>query len=194
MQILTLPATPRQHCRGGSRRFRRCHGTLLKCPRAPLSRKTRSRGPLVAQTSVRRLAQPCGADLPREPQTPANEAMLRSSSSGVVVPDSACHAGGRGFESRRYRRKRPANRLFCCRFWRSRPPASQPVTPSSRTRISDAALRVNPCKSLSSVARQGSESSVIPRASRKRIGRRRRLAALLGRVGLAGEASRSSFR
>ncbi len=34
---------------------------------------------------------------------PANEPVRRSSSPGVVVPDSACHAGGRGFASRRFR-------------------------------------------------------------------------------------------
>ena len=31
-------------------------------------------------------------------------------SSRVVVPDSACHAGGRGFESRRSRSERPRSR------------------------------------------------------------------------------------
>jgi hypothetical protein len=40
---------------------------------------------------------------PRQRKVPANEAVQRRSSPGVVVPDSACHAGGRGFESRRSR-------------------------------------------------------------------------------------------
>jgi len=31
---------------------------------------------------------------------PANEVVQARSSSGIVVPESACHAGGRGFESR----------------------------------------------------------------------------------------------
>jgi hypothetical protein len=65
---------------------------------------TRFRGPLVAQTSVGRLAQPCGAALTPELKRPANVAVQRRSSPGVVAPDSACHAGGRGFESRRSRK------------------------------------------------------------------------------------------
>jgi hypothetical protein len=90
---------------------------------APLSMKTRSRGPLVAQTSVGRLAQPCGTRLTRESKSPANEAVLRSSLPGVVVPDSACHAGGRGFESRRSRlSKCPRVRHFhhSTRRWQGR--------------------------------------------------------------------------
>jgi hypothetical protein len=75
---------------------------------ASLSMKTRFRGPVVAQTSIERLAQPCGAEDTRERKVPANEPVQRRSSSGVVVPNSACHAGGRGFESRRSR-KIPAN-------------------------------------------------------------------------------------
>jgi hypothetical protein len=77
-------------------------------PGAALSTKARFRGPLVAQTSTGRLAQPCDAGLTGESKSPANEAVQRSSSPSVVVPDSACHAGGRGFESRRSR-KVPAN-------------------------------------------------------------------------------------
>ena len=69
----------------------------------PLSLKTRFRGPLVAQTSIGRLAQPWGAESASRSRVPANEHVQRRSSSGVVVPDSACHAGGRGFESRRSR-------------------------------------------------------------------------------------------
>jgi hypothetical protein len=34
---------------------------------------------------------------------PAKDVVQRSTSPSVVVPDSACHAGGRGFESRRSR-------------------------------------------------------------------------------------------
>jgi hypothetical protein len=38
----------------------------------------------------------------------------------------ACHAGGRGFESRRSRQKRPANRHMCCsRGLRARAPTTQ---------------------------------------------------------------------
>ena len=45
---------------------------------------------------------------------PANKAVLRRSSLSVAVPESACHAGGRGFESRRSRRKYLHKRSFCC--------------------------------------------------------------------------------
>jgi len=72
-------------------------------PGAPLSTKARFRGPLVAQTPIGRLAQPCGTGLTDESKSPANVPVQRSSSPSVVVPDSACHAGGRGFESRRSR-------------------------------------------------------------------------------------------
>ena len=77
-----------------------------------LSMKTRFRGPLVPQTSVRRLAQPCGAEPTAKKIVPANEHVQRRSSSGVVVPDSACHAGGRGFESRRSRSRKPSQDGF----------------------------------------------------------------------------------
>jgi hypothetical protein len=70
---------------------------------ASLSIETRFRGPLVAQTSIGRLAQPCGAEDTSERKVTANEPVQRRSSPGVVVPNSACHAGGRGFESRRSR-------------------------------------------------------------------------------------------
>jgi hypothetical protein len=57
----------------------------------------------VAHSSIGRLAQPCGTGLTPEPKSPANKAVWRSSSPSVAVPDSACHGGGRGFESRRSR-------------------------------------------------------------------------------------------
>ncbi len=43
---------------------------------------------------------------------PANEAVQRTSSPRVVVSDSACHAGGRGFESRRSRKQSLQIRMF----------------------------------------------------------------------------------
>jgi len=79
-------------------------GAQQPATRRTLSMKTRFRGPLVAQTSIGRLAQPCGAKDTRERKIPANEPVQRCSSPGVVVPNSACHAGGRGFESRRSRK------------------------------------------------------------------------------------------
>ena len=72
-----------------------------------LSVETSFRGPLVAQTSIRGLAQPCGAERAQQAKEPATEAVLRRSSPSVAVPDAACHAGGRGFESRRSRLSKP---------------------------------------------------------------------------------------
>ena len=57
----------------------------------------------LAQTSIRRLAQPCEAAVRGWLKVPANEPVRSSSSPRVIVFDSACHAGGRGFESRRSR-------------------------------------------------------------------------------------------
>jgi hypothetical protein len=80
-----------------------------------LSTRTRFRGPLVAQTSIRRLAQPRAAEATSGQKVPANDVVQRRSLSRVVVPDSACHAGGRGFESRRSRlSKFLQNAIFCC--------------------------------------------------------------------------------
>jgi len=102
-------------------------------PRAMvLSAMAKFRGPLVAQTSIRRLAQPCGTGLTPEPKSPVNKAVWRSSSPSVAVPDSACHAGGRGFESRRSRllaRKVVQMRKRCCLPRRKRPPASSSSRP-----------------------------------------------------------------
>jgi hypothetical protein len=94
------------------------------------SEKARGRGPLVAQTSVGRSAQPCGGWATSESKIPANEAVQQGSLSRVVGPDSACHAGGRGFESRRSRSKYLQIGVFCCRTGRNRPPASRIPDPS----------------------------------------------------------------
>ncbi len=46
------------------------------------------------------------------PQTRMNRAIARQSSPIVVSVEQACHAGGRGFESRRSRSKPPGNGRF----------------------------------------------------------------------------------
>jgi hypothetical protein len=59
----------------------------------------------------------------REPQTRINRAIARQSSPIVASLEQACHAGGRGFESRRSRLKIPANRHIVLpvgrQFWPS---------------------------------------------------------------------------
>jgi len=53
-----------------------------------------------------------------EQKSPASAIDRGGSSSDVAVPEAACHAGGRGFESRRSRAIRPWKRgLFSC--WQS---------------------------------------------------------------------------
>jgi hypothetical protein len=82
--------------------------TATSSQRPSLSTKARFRGQLVAQTSIGRLE----TESPSARKVPANEAVQRNSSANVAVPDSACHAGGRGFESRRSR-KSPC-KSGCC--------------------------------------------------------------------------------
>jgi hypothetical protein len=62
-----------------------------------------TRGPNVGGT----IGPTRGTESAAGQKVPANEAVERSSSPRVVVPDSACHAGGRGFASRRSRSLRP---------------------------------------------------------------------------------------
>jgi hypothetical protein len=64
-------------------------GGRLSTAYVVLSTKTRFRGTVMAQTSIRRLAQPCGAEATSERNEPANEPVHTQSSPGVVVPDSA---------------------------------------------------------------------------------------------------------
>src|SRR5262245_30030377 len=96
----------------GSKRRSANRKTATSSQRPSLSTKASFRGPLVAQTSIGRLAQPCEAESPSGRKVPANEAVQRNSSANVAAPDSACHAGGRGFESRRSR-KRSYKSAYC---------------------------------------------------------------------------------
>jgi hypothetical protein len=73
------------------------------------------------------------------PESRMNRAIARPSSPIVVTLEPACHAGGRGFESRRSRRKHPAIGIFCCRSWHRRPPASRrppALIPHGRSAVS----------------------------------------------------------
>src|SRR5215216_320038 len=71
------------------------------------------RGDGVAQidvTALNRLTEPCGPPAPEAAQAVELSAIRRRSSPTVVPVGAACHAGGRGFESRRSRlRNLPAN-------------------------------------------------------------------------------------
>jgi len=54
------------------------------------------------------------------PKSPANDVVRSGSSTTYAVPDSACHAGGRGFESRRSRFSKCLQiGTSCCLFGRS---------------------------------------------------------------------------
>jgi Bacterial regulatory proteins, luxR family len=135
-------------------KHRAVRATLIHPP--SLSFKTRFRGPIVAQTSVGRLAHPCGRGRETRRKVPAHEAVLRRSSLGVAVPYSASHAGGRGFESRRSRHKAPANALSCC-LNRQRPRAH-----ATHTRV-----RGDPKRAKTARKRvRGSSSSRFRRALR----------------------------
>jgi hypothetical protein len=70
-----------------------------------------TRGPNVGWT----IGSTMRSGVRRGMKEPANEGVQRRSSSDVVVPDSACHAGGRGFESRRSRLSKCLQTgTFCC--------------------------------------------------------------------------------
>ncbi len=117
---LLQPPLPRRL----SQRLRRCCATAAvnqkpgrAGERVPskndlLSRLAMFRGPNVGSRIGSTMRSAAGPGR----KTPANDAVPRRSSLSVVVPDSACHAGGRGFESRRSVQKTLSNGLFCCRM------------------------------------------------------------------------------
>jgi len=108
--------------------------------------------------------------LRKGPKTPHCDQDVPSAATPPRGPP-VCHAGGRGFESRRSRRKHPANRKLLLSVLAHTtagfPPASR--TDSARE-IQPRAARQKCCKRAFSVAgwalRRATWSSVIPRRSR----------------------------
>jgi hypothetical protein len=134
---------------------------VWRCPRRQISWPTR--GPNIDQTIGSTM--PSGATLTAK--GPANGLVQRRSSTDIVVPDSACHAGGRGFESRRSRYKQPANRLLLLPF-------------QAQTTAGFCASGANPAREKSSLCRCFSSS--------------RRMARLPYRTRTRHRACRRSFR
>ena len=73
-------------------------------------------GPLVARTPDSGPTQPSGTTGREVCKGPANGVVRSGSSRSVAVAEVACHAGGRGFESRRSR-KAPANQGLLLLHW-----------------------------------------------------------------------------
>jgi hypothetical protein len=123
----------------------------------------------MAQTSIGGLAQPCGAGAGPSPKVPANAAVSRTSLLSVALSDSACHAGRRGFESRRSRRNALHITVFCCRTWRKRPPGF----PTGHAPIPQVKPRTRSCHvkvlliAMFCDRGKAPKSSVIPPRSRK---------------------------
>ena len=110
----------------------------------------------------------------------------------------ACHAGGRGSRPVAPVENMLQIGVFCCLFWRNRPPAFRPVTHSSRTRIRTPPDSVKPCKSPCSVAGHGvrvlGHPAAIPQVNRPAVLGGPITNGLKCRVALAGVASPPNFQ
>ena len=83
------------------------------CDRLVLGQQTGSKRPKSTPP------QPSGIESAEAPNSPMNRPIARQSSPIVAFPEPACHAGGRGFESRRSR-KRPCGSDLDCRLGETR--------------------------------------------------------------------------
>jgi hypothetical protein len=142
---------------------RRVYGRGNGSSRADPARGSRGSPPAPANPRITGLRKPCS-----RPQIPADPRSARKRHDRPVTPEVAGSS-----------RVAPVENIlqmgsFCCRFWRNRPPASQPVKRSSRTRFRTRFGHIKRCKSHVLWLGGAPESSLIPRRSRKRADPRRR--------------------
>ena len=139
-----------------------------KCSRirAASSAMTTFRGPLVAQTSIGRLAQPCGAEDTRQRTVPANEpvqGVRRRASLCLTRPVTPELAGSSPVA--------PVENIlqikaFCCQSWRRRPPVSHRPPALILHAKQSASETENCCKPACSVAGLGAWKGNVPQSSR----------------------------
>jgi len=92
---------------------------------APTALPTRQPGQQTGSKRLKSASLNHAGSIAERSETRMNRAIARPSSPIVVTLELACHAGGRGFESRRSRRKHPANRHLRCQCRRKRLPVSR---------------------------------------------------------------------